>query len=87
MAYDYSKLSGKIIEIFGTRSNFANAMEMSERTLSLKLNNLTSWKQPEITKACRLLGISEFEIKDYFFTLTVQEPWTNKNFKRFNANQ
>ena len=77
MAYDYSKLSGKIIEIFGTRSNFANAMEMSERTLSLKLNNLTSWKQPEITRACSLLGLSEFEIKDYFFTLTVQETWTN----------
>ncbi len=83
MAYDYSKLSGKIIEIFGTRSNFANAMEMSERTLSLKLNNLTSWKQPEITRACNLLGLSEFEIKDYFFTLTVQGTWTNKNFKKF----
>lgn len=78
MAYDYSKLSGKIIEIFGTRSSFANAMGMSERTLSLKLNNLTSWKQPEITKACNLLGLSEFEIKDYFFTLTVQETWTIK---------
>lgn len=83
MAYDYSKLSGKIIEIFGTRSNFANEMEMSERTLSLKLNNLTSWKQPEITKACNLLGLSEFEIKDYFFTLTVQETWTQKCFKNF----
>lgn len=73
MAYDYSRLSGKIVEVFGTRGNFANAMEMSERSLSLKLNNLVSWRQPEMTKACLLLKIDPEDIKDYFFTFEVQE--------------
>lgn len=73
MAYDYSKLNGRIVEVFGTRGNFAEAMNMSERSLSLKLNNLTSWKQPEITKACESLNLKESDIKDYFFTLKVQQ--------------
>ena len=73
MAYDYSKLNGKIVEIYGTRGAFAEAMEISDRTLSLKLNNLTSWKQPEITKACKLLNLEQSEIQDYFFALKVQE--------------
>lgn len=73
VAYDYSKLNGKIIEIYGTRGAFAEAMEVSDRTLSLKLNNLTSWKQPEITKACKLLNLEQSEIQDYFFALKVQE--------------
>lgn len=73
MAYDYSKLNGKIIEVYGTRGSFAEAMGVSDRTLSLKLNNLTSWKQPEITKACKLLNLEQNEIQDYFFDLKVQE--------------
>ena len=35
MAYDYSKLSGKIREVFGTNGEFAKAMGLSERTVSL----------------------------------------------------
>lgn len=73
MAYDYSRLNGKIVEVFGTRGSFASAMEMSERSLSLKLNNQVSWRQPEMTKACFLLSINPEDIKDYFFTLEVQE--------------
>lgn len=73
MAYDYSRLNGKIVEVFGTRGSFASAMEMSERSLSLKLNNQVSWRQPEMTKACLLLSINPEDIKDYFFTLEVQE--------------
>ena len=80
MAYDYSKLNGKIIEVYGTRGAFAEAMEISDRTLSLKLNNLTSWKQPEITKACKLLKLEQDEIQDYFFDLKVQEVWTRKEW-------
>lgn len=38
MAFDYSKLKGRIIEKYNSQSSFANAMEWSERTLSLKLN-------------------------------------------------
>ena len=51
MAYDYSKLNGRIVEKCGTRANFAEMMGLSERTISLKLNNKISFKQPEIQKA------------------------------------
>ena len=37
MAFDYSKLKGRIIEKYDSQSSFANAMEWSERTLSLSL--------------------------------------------------
>ena len=72
MAYDYKKLSGKIIEKFGTRQNFASAMGWSERTLSLKMNCKVYWKQPEIIKASELLGIPSNEVMDYFFVKNVQ---------------
>ena len=72
MAFDYSKLSGKIKEKFDTQGNFSAAMLMSERTLSLKLNNKMPWRQHEILKACELLDISVDEVPLYFFTMLVQ---------------
>lgn len=36
MAFDYSKLDGKITEICKTRGNFAAAMGISEHTISAK---------------------------------------------------
>ena len=48
MAYDYSKLLGRITEKFGTQARFSGAMGMSERSLSLKLNSKVTFKQPEI---------------------------------------
>ncbi|MBR1737563.1 MAG: DUF739 family protein [Firmicutes bacterium] len=72
MPLDYSKLKGRIIERFGSQKDFAKAMELSERSLSIKMNNEAAWKQSEILKAVQLLGISESEIAQYFFTLKVQ---------------
>lgn len=72
MAYNYSKLNGRIVEICGTQAIFAEKMGLSERTISLKLNNKVPWKQTEITKACEILLIPEDEIQSYFFTLVVQ---------------
>lgn len=72
MAFNYSELLGRITTKYGTQYNFAIAMGVSERTLSLKLNNKVSWKQPEISKACRLLDINDEEIPKYFFSLEVQ---------------
>ena len=42
MPYDYSKLNGRIVEKCGTQANFAEMMGLSERTISLKLNNVSS---------------------------------------------
>lgn len=72
MAFNYSKLSGRIVEVFGTRYNFAKAMKWSERTLSLKMNCERPWKQPDICKAIELLNLTESDIPTYFFTPKVQ---------------
>lgn len=72
MEFNYDKLSGRIIEMFGTRYKFAEAMGWSERTLSLKMNCNRFWKQPDIYKAICLLKLTEEDIPAYFFTLKVQ---------------
>lgn len=69
MPYDYSKLNGRIIEVCGTQAVFAQRMNLSERTVSLKLNGKVGWKQTEIASACDILGITTTEIPSYFFKL------------------
>ena len=69
MAFNYSKLVGKIVEVFGTQLRFSEAMGLSERTISLKLNSKIEWKQGEIAKACDLLGIETGDIPTYFFAM------------------
>lgn len=66
MCYDYSRLSGKIVEKYGTQYNFAIAMKLSERSLSLKLNGKVGWKDSEIWKAIQLLDIPVEKIHLYF---------------------
>lgn len=72
MPFDYSKLSGKIVEKYGTQMNFAEAIGLSERSVSLKLNSKIGWKQSEISRICKLLDIRVEEIPDYFFADKVQ---------------
>ena len=72
MAFNYNKLRGKIVEIYGSQIEFAKAMKWSEKTLSLKLNGKVPWKQTDIMTAVGLLGLSEFDIQDYFFAVEVQ---------------
>lgn len=72
VAFDYSKLRGRIVEIFGTQACFAVAMGWSERTLSLKMNGLRAWKQPDICKAVTLLNLSDKDIPSFFFKIKVQ---------------
>ena len=73
--FDYSKLIGRIIEKFGTRRAFAEAVGISENSMSQKLSNkmaittddIMEWSKPE------LLDIPHNHIGVYFFTLKVQE--------------
>lgn len=65
---EYRKLLAKIVEVYGTRAAFAEAMGMSRAVLSQRLNGNTQWKMEEIKKACKLLHT---ELEDgwiYFFT-------------------
>lgn len=73
MSFDYSKLRGKIVEKYGSQTEFAKAMQCSERTLSLKLNGNVMWRQDEICRAIEALNLSESDIHDYFFTMKVQD--------------
>ena len=73
MAFDYSKLKGRITEKYGTNARFAKEMGWSERTMSLKMNGKVSWKQDEICKATNLLDLRFQEIQEYFFTIEVQK--------------
>lgn len=72
MAFNYNKLKGRIVEIFGSQIEFSKSMGWSEKTLSLKLNGKVSWKQSDILKAIDLLKLSEDDIQEYFFSLKVQ---------------
>ena len=72
MAFNYSKLRGRIIEKYGSQSDFAQAFGCSERTLSLKTTGKRPWQQTEILTAIKLLGLSEEDTQAYFFTLEVQ---------------
>lgn len=67
MVFDYSRLSGRIVEKCGNQANFAALMGLSERSVSLKLNNKTPWKQTEMQKAAEVLNFSPQEISKYFF--------------------
>lgn len=71
--FDYSKLRGKIKEVFKTQENFAAAMLMSTVTLSAKLNNKIPWTQGEMKQACDLLSIPYDFIPIIFFTEKVKK--------------
>lgn len=73
MAYDYKKLLGKIVEMYGTQYLFAEALGISEHSLSMKLNNKLNFKQKEISSCCELLNIPEREVSEYFFKHQVQK--------------
>ena len=72
MSYEYSKLLGRIKEKCGSQAAFARAMNISERTVVLKLSNRRDWKQSEIDKSCAVLDIAKSDIPQYFFTPNVQ---------------
>lgn len=67
MAFDYSSLKGKIVEKFGTNKKFAQAINMPATSLSMKLNNKTTWRQEEIESARIALELSPDDICKYFF--------------------
>ena len=72
MAFDYNKLRGRIVEKYGSQIEFSKAMDWSERTLSKKMNGKIPWKQTDICTAIKLLGLSEDDIQEYFFSIKVQ---------------
>lgn len=72
LTYDYSKLDGRITEIFGTRKSFATSIGRTEKTVSLKMNNRVPWDQDEMILSCKALNIPIERMGEYFFNLKVQ---------------
>jgi hypothetical protein len=72
VVFNYGKLLGKIKECFGKQAIFAEAMGLSERSVSLKLNGIRCWTQNEMLKFCDIIGMSYTEIPNYFFVVDVK---------------
>lgn len=66
--YNYDMLRGAIKANFRKQSDFAAALGISERSLSLKLNNKVLFTQYEIDEAIKLLKLNPNKLKTYFFT-------------------
>lgn len=73
MAFDYSKLRGKIRERYKTEGAFAKALGMGKVAFSQRVNNQTDFSPKEILKSCDLLGINRKCIAEYFFKEKVQK--------------
>ena len=78
LAFDYSKLRGKIKEVFGTQNKFAKALGISGATLSLKLNNISEFTQQEMAASMRLLHEPARSVDKYFFCLSGSENRTEE---------
>lgn len=70
MPFDFNKLRGRIVEKFGTCTNFAISLGKSKVWVSTRLNNVVPWSGAEIAQVCKAdcLDIPAEEIPTYFFT-------------------
>lgn len=78
MAFDYSKLRGRIIEKFGSIKAFAEAYGLSSVTMSNKLNGKVAISMEDIIKMSspEFLDIQPCEYHLYFFVVKVHDSGT-----------
>lgn len=69
MSFDYSKLKGRIREIYGTYENLLPKLTMSEATLSRKLNGKSYFDNQEMLELSDALDIDKDEFEHYFFKM------------------
>lgn len=69
MEFDHSRLAGRIIEKFGTRRNFADAVGLPASSVTGKLNNKIriSAEEMYLWSSADLLNIPLEQIGDFFF--------------------
>lgn len=73
MAYDYSKLKGRIVEKYGTMRSFAEVLGIAPQYISPKLNGKIDITKTDIEKWARLLDITRDDYGKYFFCRKSQE--------------
>ena len=71
MSANYSKLRGRIKEIYNTQNDFARALGIGKVSLSKRLNGKLDFTQSEISKSAELLKIQFESITEYFFDTKV----------------
>ena len=69
--FDYSKLKGRIKEVFDTQESYAERLGISRSSLSLRLTGKIEFSQSEIIKSCKVLDLDPSEIPSYFFKVQV----------------
>lgn len=69
--YNYNKLTGRIVEMYGSRKRFSEAINVSESKVSLVLNGKRFIRTDEVDKWVSALNISAVDIPKYFFTKPV----------------
>jgi transcriptional regulator with XRE-family HTH domain len=67
MAYNYSKLLGRLKEYNLTQADLAEAIGKNLGTLNAKFNNKFGFTTQEIDSICEVLEIPNDEIGKYFF--------------------
>lgn len=85
IVFDYSKLLGKIKEIFNSQAAFARALGLSESALSQRLTNKVDFSQEEILSAVNLLGINRGHVAEYFFTPKVRKTKQKEAYYEINS--
>lgn len=67
LAFDNSKLRGRIIEKYGSLGDFSKEVCINRSSVSRMLNGFKCMKREDIILFCSALDIGPGEIGDYFF--------------------
>ncbi|WP_416328725.1 DUF739 family protein [[Clostridium] innocuum] len=69
---NYSKLRGRITEIYGSQCKFSKEIGLSEQSITAKLNKRSTFSQDDILKWSLALKIDKSDIGHYFFNSDFQ---------------
>lgn len=67
MKFNYRKLKGRIVEIYGSQRQFAKALGLSGEAMSKKMQSKVPFKQAEMVTISELLDFPVSDIDKYFF--------------------
>ena len=73
MEYDYSKLKGRMIEMYGSQRDFAKAIKRNDAYVSRYLNGNGKFTQSVMALWIEALDIALTDIGVYFFTPKVDK--------------
>lgn len=67
LGFNYNKLRGRIVEIYGSQRNFSDKIGLSEQSITAKLNGRSDFSQEDILSWCNALNLQKSDIGKYFF--------------------